>query len=173
MPPPTLTVRRSAARGWGLVQFGLFPMAAGVFFTAMGFGGKEDRLLKYLPLVTFGGLGLLAVGIGLGMVADRSPKLSADGVGLVNHMSPGGGKLIPWGAIQSLDCCVDPFDSSGNMGRMILHLRSAGGEVTTDAIDLTGLEGGPLRVFTEVKRLWLQYGTPGGPADAAGGTTSA
>ena len=124
MQPASVTFRRSAARGWGFVQLGLFPIAGAVFFTAMGFGGKEEGLLKYLPLVMFGVPGLLLVGMGLGQVADRSPKLSADGDGLVNHMTPGEGRLIPWDAIQSLDCSVDPFDSSGNMGRMVVYYLS-------------------------------------------------
>jgi hypothetical protein len=163
MQPTSVTFRRSAARGWGFVRLGLFPIFGAVFFTTLSFGSKDEGLLTYLPLVMFGVPGLLLIGMGLGQVADRSPKLSADAVGLVNHMTPGGGRLMPWGTIQSLDCSVDPFDRSGNMGQMVVYHRSEGGGVTKEAIDLTGLDGGPLFVFTEVKRLWLQVTPPTGP----------
>ena len=115
----------------------------------------------FFPLVIFGGFGLWLAVTCAWFVADRAPKLAADGAGITDRTAPNGGRRIPWAEVRGLDCRVE--DRTGGLA-LVVYRRGADGEVTAEAINTSGLEGGPAGVFTEVNRLWLQAAETPSPA---------
>ncbi len=87
------------------------------------------------------------------MLLDRSVKLTLDEAGVTEHSNATSERRILWSEVQGID---NRIEAHGQLGSVFLYRRHSDGAVTTEVLNVTGLEGGPVFVFTEFKRLWLQ-----------------
>jgi hypothetical protein len=145
--------RFSAARGWGIVAFGLFAGAVGAGFSY--FVSHAEKGIELGTLLVSGAFALLVISAGLRLVLDRSPRLTVDGDGIIDHVGPGGERRVAWGEVQGVDWRTK--GQQGVFGELILYIGKPGGLITPHTINITDLDGGPAHVGTVVKGLWLQF----------------
>lgn len=153
MSGKVLVFRHSATKGWALMLFGSVPLFLSAVLAIKAFGSDDAPLV---PIGCFGCFGLLLLGLGIRLAADRAPKLTVDATGITDHTCSRVGRRIEWANVQGIE--KGQMRLPGDLGDslcLILYVRNPGGEVTTHGISILDLEGGPVHVQTEVKRLWL------------------
>src|SRR5262249_38620744 len=148
-----LVIRNDQSAANKTILFGLAFMVLGGGMTAAMYqsGFPGPAFVGFFPLLFFGGFGLLAFLVGARSLYDRKRKLTVDQEGITDHRAGGRDGFTPWASIHSIDWRIH---SRG--GELIVYLVAPGGAVSTRTIDISGLEGGPSRIATEIKKLWIE-----------------
>ena len=122
----------------------------GIIIIGMAMAGAKFIGEFYTILLIIGVVGSLMFLTGIVIVikpSDRKPKLIVDETGIKNVRKS---QTYPWHAIQSFDCQVN----HSLIDLVIYH--TLNGNVSTDKIKIGDLEGGGMKVFTDIKAFRMQ-----------------
>jgi hypothetical protein len=107
----------------------------------------------YVPIIPppvafgLGGLGLAIYGIRIFL--DRTTKLILNQNEMIDHRATGGEFRIRWDDVASVDC-----ELRGYNGTLVVYKRDQS-TVSTDEVNLSGLDHSASDIFVEIKKLLL------------------
>ena len=149
MKPAPLAFRPSPVPRLILIIVGLLPLAAGVgiglFMKSLGIWAW------FIPILTLRGVGLVLVLVGLLGQTDTEVKILVDENGITDQRTDSNSRTISWDSIKSMDCKI-----VNGSGELILYVSVEHGKIMTEKISISGLEGGPAHVGSEIKKFLLQ-----------------